>query len=551
MTTDDLQFYPTPKSLLDKICIDFSRFIPNGGKFLECSAGNGDVCDYFEGRWQSILRYRNQDRFLFECIELDKTRQATLRGKGYPVVFDDFLKFHTYTTYDIAFLNPPFANGEKHLLKAIELQERFGGNIICVLNSETLRNPFSQSRKEVIEKIKKYNGLIKEYGQAFNESDAERRAEAEISVVGLNIPTPKSYFKSNLFDRMDKDKKAWEIEYEKSEDSKELIDSGLGYIDAFIRDYNEEMAAGLELIREFDAYRSIANDRFSTEGYNVSLYYKRNNYSGCMLSLSLNDKSANFNDFVSGVRRKYWHLLFDNPNFSGKLSSKMRADFETQLNEMDSYEFNVHNILILFEEIRSQTLKGIEDCILNLFDTCSCEHSYFDGSKNIHLYNGWKSNSAHKVNKKVVIPMRSRYWFSEKDYIRDYEAVDGLKDLVKAFDYLADGTYAGIDTKTDLECAIKSSFEKNIYKGIETKYMILDFFKKGTVHITFKDDKLLEKFNLFCGKTRGWLPPDYGKKAYVDMDEEEKELVKGFSGEKKKYDEIVKNASYYLAADSL
>ncbi|MBL7128508.1 MAG: DUF4942 domain-containing protein [Ignavibacteria bacterium] len=33
------------------------------------------------------------------------------------------------------------------------------------------------------------------------------------------------------------------------------------------------------------------------------------------------------------------------------------------------------------------------------------------------------------------------------------------------------------------------------------------FFKKGTIHLTFKDDKLWEKFNLEAARGKNWLPP--------------------------------------------
>ena len=35
-------------------------------------------------------------------------------------------------------MNPPFSNGDKHLLKALKMQEK-GGAIICLLNAETIR----------------------------------------------------------------------------------------------------------------------------------------------------------------------------------------------------------------------------------------------------------------------------------------------------------------------------------------------------------------------------------------------------------------------------
>ena len=40
-------------------------------------------------------------------------------------------------------------------------------------------------------------------------------------------------------------------------------------------------------------------------------------------------------------------------------------------------------------------VKGVEDCIIKLFDELFYQHSYDnDLSKNIHYYNGWKTNKS-------------------------------------------------------------------------------------------------------------------------------------------------------------
>ena len=39
-------------------------------------------------------------------------------------------------------MNPPFSEGDKHLLKAINIMKN-GGQIVCILNAETIKNPYS------------------------------------------------------------------------------------------------------------------------------------------------------------------------------------------------------------------------------------------------------------------------------------------------------------------------------------------------------------------------------------------------------------------------
>ncbi|MBO5068580.1 MAG: DNA methyltransferase, partial [Clostridia bacterium] len=65
-------------------------------------------------------------------------------------------------------------------------------------------------------------------------------------------------------------------------------------------------------------------------------------------------------------------------------------------------------------------------------------------------------------------------------------------------------------------------------------------------HIKFRNQDLLDNFNLFASQRKGWLPPSYGKKAYNDMTSEEKELVKEFSGDEAAYNKIYNNQTAYL-----
>lgn len=119
-------------------------------------------------------------------------------------------------------------------------------------------------------------------------------------------------------------------------------------------------------------------------------------------------------------------------------------------------------------------------------------------------------------------------------------------DMAKILDFLADGTYRSIDTAEDIDRAIRSNFDNGISSNIETKYFILTFYKKGTMHVIFKDDKLLEKFNLYVGKRKQWLPPCYGKKAYNDLSDEERAVADSFSGGKAGYDKIYEHRNEYL-----
>ena len=101
------------------------------------------------------------------------------------MVGDDFLTFHTFKKYDLIAMNPPFSDGTKHLRKALELQKS-GGAVICILNAQTIKNPYTRERMELLNILEKYHADISYMQDAFVES--ERSTSVEIAVIKVLIP---------------------------------------------------------------------------------------------------------------------------------------------------------------------------------------------------------------------------------------------------------------------------------------------------------------------------------------------------------------------------
>jgi tRNA1(Val) A37 N6-methylase TrmN6 len=70
-----------------------------------------------------------------------------LKEKQYKVVHDDFLTYEKEMSFDFIIMNPPFSNGDDHFIKAWEIADNT--TIVCLLNSETINNPYSEKRKLV------------------------------------------------------------------------------------------------------------------------------------------------------------------------------------------------------------------------------------------------------------------------------------------------------------------------------------------------------------------------------------------------------------------
>ena len=153
MTEELKNFYPTPKNLIKKMTDKIVKI--KNISILEPSAGRGDIIEYIqENKFEILKYYKSENIREIDCVEKNENLQKILMGKNFRIVGDDFLTFNTYKSYDLIIMNPPFDNGDKHLLKAISLFEKSGGGqIICLLNAETLRNPYSVYIKDLVKKL--------------------------------------------------------------------------------------------------------------------------------------------------------------------------------------------------------------------------------------------------------------------------------------------------------------------------------------------------------------------------------------------------------------
>ncbi len=79
------EFYPTPKSLIDKMLegTDLSMVF----SVLEPSAGKGDIVEVLREREKNTYELK----FDIDCIEMDRDLRFVLEGRGFRVVAGDFL----------------------------------------------------------------------------------------------------------------------------------------------------------------------------------------------------------------------------------------------------------------------------------------------------------------------------------------------------------------------------------------------------------------------------------------------------------------------------
>lgn len=506
-------FYPTPEHLISKMFFKIKK--TNINNILEPSAGKGNIVDYLK----NTSLYRNR-KYEIDCIEKDNELRKFLKGKSHKVIFDDFLNFNTMKKYDVIIMNPPFSDGDKHLLKALSLMKDYGGEIICLLNAETLKNICTVYRQDLKNQLDDYKAEIEFIEKAF--VDAERKTHVDVALIYINIPSKVK--ESDILKNLQKAR-----EYKTQENQYTQVVHN-DFIEQIIEKYNFEVNAGIKLIEEYNLISPILKNSFAPGASDI-----------LQLQLNKDRKHDLVNDFIEAVREKYWNALFNNPNFAEAFTSNLLKEFHGKLSELAGYDFNHFNITEIKKELASKMITSVESAILELFDELSYKNSYNpEFQKNIHYYNGWKTNKAYKINKKVILPLNATHWYS-KELEYTWSVANRLSDIEKVLNYLNNKDVESID----LDKTLRTKLDLGITKNIDCKYFTLTFYKKGTCHLTFKDDDLLLKFNIFGSQKKGWLPPMYGKKAYKEMNKEEQETIKEFQ-EEKEYNKVFDNPNLYL-----
>jgi len=582
-------FYPTPPALADRLLagIDWHYV----GTVLEPSAGKGDLVKAVA---QNAQR-RNYDQPLdVDCVEIDPylrsildyefggkredeiwERRKQLKGKegwnaatrsrgeltpievaekqqlemeydrlhklSAPVIHDDFLTFQSRKRYDLIVMNPPFSDGDAHLLKAIELQKRYGGQIRCLLNAETLLNPYTNRRKVLQTELSELGADVEYIEGGF--SQGERATDITVALIKIDIPQMKE--DSDIFRRLSE---AAHIDEETAKDVTAMTVTD--FMAQIVSRFNVEVDAGLELIREYRNMIPYLLDSFEKDG----------GLGFTTLTLCAGDPSKaggwgsipSINKFLGLVRRKYWGALFRNRDFVGKLTSNLREKYMGMVEQMVKYDFTLFNIQKIVAQMNAEMNQGVQDTIVALFDKMTQEHTWYpEMEKNIHYYNGWKTNKAHKLGMKVILPIRGVFsdysWSKETFKVREAEAE--ISDIEKVFNYLDGNSTAAVD----LHGVLLRACEQGQTRNIPCKFFDVTLYKKGTMHIKFHNAELVDRFNIYCCKHKGWLPPSYGKARYSNMQAEEKTVVDSFHGDgkegsgEKAYSMVMARSDYYLS----
>lgn len=465
----DPNFFPTPTPVIDKMIAPILREYGSlryrtGLQILEPSAGKGDILD------RLIIHGAEKDQMF--AIEKNDELRLILSGKGYRVIDTDFLSYADRYAFDLILMNPPFDDGASHLLKAWEILRN--GRIVCLLNAETVRNPHTKER-QVLKTLIDAFGETEFIGQAFKQS--ERPTDVEVVIVRLCKETNETAFDGA---GMDFDAKVSEESFSANPLAHHDI------LQSLVAQYN---CAAITLQEQH---------RLETR----FVFYTRD-----ILSVYDVPKVTPLNERLAKLKQQFWQYVFNKTKIGQRMTSNFRVKFETFTQQTAQLAFTEANILRVLEMFFTNHDQIIKDCILAVFDTATAYHE-----KNQVHTEGWKTNKSWKLNKRVIMPNGVEYEPRWDGWSLPWRREDFFNDIDKALCFIAGKKFEDIR-------AVRVAIDEHLRSigrngaayddGFESEFFRVRVFKKGTVHLDFKDLDLLAKFNIAAAEGKGWLGAGY------------------------------------------
>jgi Domain of unknown function (DUF4942) len=479
LSMNDNQYFPTPDDVIAKMIAPFLVTLPSryGGeqtlfptrrRILEPSAGKGHILDYLHTHY-------NYSKDTAICVEIDDDSRYALNRRGYRVVGTDFLAYGEHYPVDLILMNPPFNDGVEHLLKAWSILDH--GDIVCLLNAESIRNQFSKQRQVLAHLIDRY-GSVEYIGSAF--SQAEVSTDVEIAIVRLHKDAEPSLF-----------------DFDAQFDKEEIVTDG---------EFNPAGAlAPLNIVESLVAQYDHAK-RILIQKHELEKQYRF--YTNGIINFEAVDIRVGLATQLDTLKKAFWDYIFKRTNIGNSVTSSFRDKFYQFQQDNQHMAFtaeNVYNLLSIFYHNSGEIMK---QCILEVFDKATAYHE-----KNVIHKEGWKTNKAWMINKKIIMPNSVSYAGAMSGFFSvNYYHADFIRDLDRAMCFLSGKRYEDIVSLYD---AIKAHCEqvrtdKITYDSWFTcTYFRAKMFKKGTLHCEFLDLDLWKRFNQTAADGKGWIGGGY------------------------------------------
>lgn len=510
------QYYPTGEHTA---AIMWSKFKTKVAHLCEPNAGQGHLIRYaldgFTGLSEDQLPWlqennwlmraksdRQREEFLYyarkrlnsnitvSVIEIDVNHHPNLKalGKKVQIVGYDFLQTESLATVSHVIMNPPFAEGAKHVLHAWDIV--YDAEIVACINAETIRKPYTQERKRLIELINQFGSV--EFMQDQFTNNVDRKTDVEIAIVYLQKIPEASFSLEDILKQLSPKSAVGDIDPQ--------IENALALpsnlVENTFQRYKLAVNATMKAIhaeavaQHTETALGIALDEMQAKGVGSNF---RHELTIEKLRETINDSMR---ERLQKLNKVAWGQIIRSGLLTDKLSNQARRKLESEAESIYQLEFSVANVHGFLSGVFNSLGDIYTDMICGLFDSIIGR-----SSDNVAFYKSWKSNEKHRFGMRI---RRSRFIFpiSTGSHGLQYESSQFLADVDKVFGYLhgIQGSYDGL----------VKGFEARLHAGGErasTKFFDYRYYAgAGTIHIYPKSAEVIEKLNRFVGKQRQWLP---------------------------------------------
>lgn len=513
MSLFDKNFFPTPEAIIEKMVAPYAERLSTA-TILEPSAGSGAILDFItekgidcqmqtsRGHEYTVTMKAPHERVY--AIEKNVELQMLLQQKNYRLVADDFLRFVPDTCFDLILMNPPFENGDDHLLHAWEILHH--GDIACLLNAETIRNPYSAARKRLA-KIIEANGSVEDLGRCF--STAERRTDVEVVLVRLHKEDTADEFKINLDAFSSDDLPNFG---EMASDGKAIEQSSR--LDAFIRSWDMAKRAAVEYIKAREVLQLYMGCFLQGGNTDQKNFQSSNVITALNKQLDDNIRKPGhmydaYNTFVGQAKKAAWDMIFREIGLARYMTRGLREKLDRFRETQGSFAITKDNIQTLFNYIILNLSSIMDEAVVEVYDKFTRYHK-----GNTSCNEGWKTNKQFYCNRKVVLPdvvyagfLPERYGYNSH-YSTQAMQSSGIDDIDKAMCWLSGRNFDSLTGEIEVPGLGKAFSPKDatineVIRTIavgdqqwhESAFFRVKCFKKGTLHLEFKDESLWARFN--------------------------------------------------------
>lgn len=484
-------FFPTPHELALRCVRELNlRDLKQGNVYLlDPSAGSGSLLDAAKPKFDYTDRYGDgYDPYRHvKCyaIEPEPEMQAILASKGYPVVAMDFLSYVPRMQYTHIIMNPPFSLACDHLLHAWEIM--WAGKIVALFPMTSLEGKTVKERL-VLQIIHDNGGKVVELGQAFRR--AERSTDVEIAMIVLTKVPDGGESLTMDFDVHNtvNTKPVWG-----ADEGFELVQGGfveqlLRHCEASIDGYAAYNEARQKIVRHVAPFEA----HFVGEDGKGGILKSADAFATPM---------ARYNAFVEMTTEGAWNAVLSHPDLQMLLTRRARRMLDAFRKSQRRVDFNKENVLGMIAALMNKQGELLSACVDDAFDTMTRYHEV-----NKVYPEGWISNKVWMAARKIVLPLYIR-WDEDSGFRMTYDSdkSDGLDDIDRAMCIVTGKRYNSIVTVAKAFNSTKPEAQT-----AESEFFAMRWFKKGTLHLTFKNKLEWELFNITAAKGRNWVMPGKG-----------------------------------------